>query len=99
MEVFGEGTFRAFSLNRQTMIPFYYNSGSEEEMSCEDCLGSEGEEAATILPALAAYLDVDNDDSNSICSTQYEPLSEIGDVDCKQFTNFLTIMNINYPHN
>ena len=40
-----------------------------------------GEETAAILPGLAAYLYVDNDDLNSICSPQYEPLSEIDDVD------------------
>ena len=79
VEVVGEETM-GFQPEQTNRDPFNYSSGSEEELSCEDCLGSEGEEAATILPGLAAYLDVDNDDSNSICSPPYEPLSEIDDV-------------------
>ena len=80
MDIFGEETMD-FQPKRTDRDPFDYSSGSEEESSCEDCLGSESEESAAIVPGLAAYLDVDNDDSNSICSPKYEPLSEIDDVD------------------
>ena len=80
VDIFGEETM-GFQPEQTDRDPFDCSSGSEEESSCEDCLGSGGEETAAILPGLAAYLYVDNDDSNSICSPQYEPLSEIDDVD------------------
>ena len=39
MDVFGEETM-GFQPEQTDRDPFDYSSGSEEESSCEDCLGS-----------------------------------------------------------
>ncbi len=74
VEVFGEETM-GFQPNQTDRDPFDSSESeeSEESMSSEDFHGAEGEEATPILPGLAEYLGVDSD---SICSPEYEPLSD-----------------------
>lgn len=66
-----------FQLEQTDQDPFDSSGSEEEEEDNEDCLSTEDEETTTLLPGLSAHMDTDSDNSGSICSPQFEPLSDI----------------------
>ena len=82
VEVFGEVNMGFCEPEQTDVDPFNSDSEEEEDVNEEDISEyGESSENTYALPGMSEYMNIDSDDSSSISTPSYEPLSDIDDDD------------------